>query len=293
MGQAARAFGGSSLAVWGRLHLAARAGQYAVQGLGARMRYWRQIAVLAALFAAEVQPARADVLVFAASSLKTALDLVAQDWRAQTGQGVVVAYGGSAALAKQIQAGAPADVYISASPQWMDALQNGGLIASATRRDILGNSLVLIAHSADAPQINLTQGTDLVALLDGGVLAMGNVLSVPAGQYGREAMESLGLWAGIAPHIAQVENVAMARALVASGDAPLGIVYASDAAPLATSAQDVTVIARFDTRLHSPIAYPAALTASANSQAVAFLDHLSTPAARAIFAAHGFAPPPQ
>jgi molybdate transport system substrate-binding protein len=257
------------------------------------MRIMRQMLLAAIIATGAILPARADILVFAASSLKTALDLVAQDWQAQTGQGVVVAYGGSAALAKQIQSGAPADIYISAAQNWMDVLQQDGLIAPATRRDILGNSLVLIAHGAGSPPVALTQGVDLVPLLRGGVLAMGNVTSVPAGQYGREALESLGIWAQIAPHVAQVENVAMARALVASGDAPLGIVYASDAAFVDQSAQDVTVVARFDARLHSPIAYPAALTASANPQAAAFLEHLSTPAARAIFIAHGFAPPLQ
>jgi len=122
---------------------------------------------------------------------------------------------------------------------------------------------------------------------------MGNVASVPAGQYGREALESLGIWAQIAPHVAQVENVAMARALVASGDAPLGIVYASDAAPVDQSAQDVTIVARFDARLHSPIVYPAALTSPENPQAAAFLEYLTSPAARATFTANGFAPSPQ
>jgi len=130
------------------------------------MRIMRQMLLAAIIATGAIQPARADILVFAASSLKTALDLVAQDWQAQTGQGVVVAYGGSAVLAKQIQSGAPADIYISAAQNWMDALEQDGMIAPATRRDILGNSLVLIGHGAGAPQVELSQGVDLVSLLD-------------------------------------------------------------------------------------------------------------------------------
>jgi molybdate transport system substrate-binding protein len=231
-----------------------------------------------------------DITVFAAASLKGALDTIAADWQAQTGARAALVYGGSAALAKQIQAGAPADVYISAAANWMDVLQTEGLVAAHSRRDILGNSLVLIAHDPRAGAVSLTQGVDILSLLQGGVLAMGHWASVPAGQYGRQALESLGIWNSLAPHVAGVQNVRMALALVASGDARYGIVYASDAVADAR----VTVVAQFDAALHSPIIYPAAVVVRPvqTPHAGAFLDHISSPAARAIFAQHGFAPLP-
>lgn len=240
--------------------------------------------VLALTLAFLPAPALADVTVFAASSLKTVLDQVATDWQ---GEPVVLSYGGSAALATQIAAGAPVDIFISASGEWMDDLADKTLIQSPTRRDIAGNALILIAHDAHPP-VDVAAGMDIGALLEGGKLSMGFVDSVPAGQYGKAALESLGLWADVEPMVVQSENVRVALALVTRGEAALGIVYASDA----VAEPRVSVVGTFPENSHLPIRYPAALTSDADPAAQAFLDHLTSPAAQATFAAQGFLPPP-
>ena len=233
------------------------------------------------------QAALADVTVFAAASLKTALDQIVADWTAQTGTAVTLSYGGTPALAKQIAEGAPADVFLSASTAWMDDLQDKALIKEASRRDLLGNSLIMVATGKAEP-VTIDATLDLTGLLEGGRLSMALVGSVPAGQYGKEALESLGLWAAVEPSIVQSENVRAALHLVALGEAPLGIVYASDA----IAEPGVTVIGTFPEDSHAPIVYPGALTATASAEAAAFLDHLSDPAARAVFQANGFLPLP-
>lgn len=241
-------------------------------------------ALLAAMLALVPLPVRAaEVVVFAAASLKTALDEVAAGFTAQTGHGVTLSYAGSNTLANQILQGAPADLFISADPGWMDAVAGGGLVRD--RADILGNRLVLIAHGADAAPVPIGPGTDLPALLGGGKLAMALVESVPAGRYGKAALETLGLWAGVQADVAQSDNVRAALALVATGEAPLGIVYATDAA----AEDDVTVIGEFPADSHPPITYPAALlTGAADGADREFFDALTGSAARAIFARHGF-----
>lgn len=222
-----------------------------------------------------------DVTVFAAASLKDALDEVAGAWRGATGGAATVSYAGSSALARQIEAGAPADVFISANAAWMDALQREGLLAPATRRDLLGNALVLVAP-AGAPPLALA---DLPGALGDGRLAMALYDAVPAGIYGREALTSLGLWEALEDRVAQADNVRAALALVATGEAPYGIVYASDAA----AEPRVEVVARFPDGSHPDIVYPAAAVAEGDvAAATAFLDYLETPPADAIFAAHGF-----
>ncbi|AZL61016.1 molybdate ABC transporter substrate-binding protein [Tabrizicola piscis] len=232
-------------------------------------------------------PARAaEVTVFAAASLKTALDEIAAEWQADTGHSVVVSYGGSSALAKQIIEAAPADIFISASIEWMDAVAEAGLVRDGTRVDLLGNRLVLVAHGAGAAPVALDAGTDLAGMLAGGKLSMAMVTSVPAGQYGREALTALGLWDSVAGSVAQSENVRVALQLVALGEAPLGIVYASDA----VAEPGVTVVATFPEGSHSPIIYPAAVLQTAVPEAEAFLDYLSGPDARAVFEAQGFLP---
>jgi molybdate transport system substrate-binding protein len=228
-----------------------------------------------------------EVTVFAAASLKTALDEIGTAWEAQTGNGAVLSYGGSSALARQIIAGAPADVFISAAPEWMDAVADAGLIVPDSRVDLLGNRLVLVAHGAGVPPITLDASTDLAGMLDGGRLSMAMVDAVPAGQYGREALVSLGLWDSVKDTVAQSENVRVALQLVALGEAPLGIVYASDAR---ADAAEVSVLATFPEESHRPIIYPAAVIASgATREATAFLDYLQSPAAQAVFEAQGFA----
>lgn len=241
---------------------------------------------LALLLALPAQAA--EVTVFAAASLKTALDEVAAGWGAATGNTVVVSYGGSSALARQIQEGAPADIFISASQQWMDSLEEGALIKPDSRSDLLGNRLILVAHEA-LPGVTVDASLDLPGLLNGGKLSMALVDAVPAGQYGKEALESLGLWDAVKDSVAQSDNVSIALKLVALGEAPLGIVYASDA----VAEKGVTVVGTFPAHSHQPIVYPAAvIAASTLAEAAAFLDHLKTPEAQAVFVANGFTPLP-
>lgn len=245
-------------------------------------------AALAAALSLGAAAALADeVTVFAAASLTDALDRIAADWTDAGGAVVVTSYAGSSALARQIREGAPADIFISASPDWMDALEASGDLRPGTRRDILGNRLVLIAHG-DADPVTIDADLDLPALLGGGRLSMALVDAVPAGIYGRAALTHLGLWDAVAPLVAQSDNVRAALAFVARNEAPLGIVYATDAA-----AQDaVSVIGTFPADSHPPITYPAALTAQSDAaQAQAFLDHLSSDAARQVWARFGFTLP--
>lgn len=242
----------------------------------------RALALLAMLLPT---PSMAEVTVFAAASLKTALDEIAAGYTAATGTPVTLSYGGSSALARQIEQGAPADIFLSASTAWMDDLAEKALIQPDSRLDLLGNSLILIAPGTAQP-LTIDSSLDLPGLLDGGKLSMATVDSVPAGQYGKEALESLGLWAAVQPDIVQSENVRAALQLVALGEAALGIVYASDA----IAEPGVTAIGTFPADSHTPITYPAALTLAADSEAAAFLDHLSTPEATAVFGANGFLP---
>ncbi len=249
----------------------------------------RRTALIAALFAVQLPLAAAalagDVTVFAAASLKTALDAIAADWQKQTGTTVTISYDSSAKLAKQIQAGAPADLFISASVQWMDTLAQAKLINPDSRKTLLGNTLILVAADKTAAPIDLTKGFDLAGLLGDGKLAMGMVDSVPAGQYGKQALTSLGIWDAVAPKVAQSENVRAALALVDSGEAAFGIVYGSDAVADAK----VAIVATFPDDSHQPILYPAAVIASSTKpEAQAFLNDLSSDAAGAIFAAQGF-----
>jgi molybdate transport system substrate-binding protein len=231
-------------------------------------------------------PVQADeVTIFAAASLKTALDEIAADWEAESGERVVLSYGGSPALAKQIMQGAPADVFLSAAPEWMDAVQEAGLIVPESRVDLLGNRMVLIAHGAGRAPVPLDELTDLAGMLAGGRLSMAMASSVPAGKYGKEALISLGLWDSVKDSLAQSENVRMALQLVALGEAPLGIVYASDAI---ADAATVSVIATFPEESHSQITYPAAVIAPGSQAAEGFLAYLGAAEARTVFEAQGF-----
>ena len=223
--------------------------------------------------------AAADLVVFAAASLKTALDEIAEAFSDKTGADLALSYAGSSALARQIAQGAPADVFLSANPDWMDHLEAGGHIDPATRSDLLGNSLVLIAHGLGARPVPLEDG-----LPEEGRLAMAFVEAVPAGIYGKAALEALGLWEAAAPRVVQTDNVRAALLLVSRGEAGHGIVYATDVVPEA----EVSVVARFPEDSHPPIRYPAALTRAAGAGARAFLDYLRGPEARAVFEGQGF-----
>lgn len=247
----------------------------------------RCIAFATALSLTLAAAARADeVVVFAAASLKTALDAVADDFRAATGQTVTISYGGSNALARQIIEGAPADIFVSAAVNWMDEVEKAGLVVDGTRRDLLGNTLVLVAHGKGAAPVDIGPGFDLAGLLGDGRLSMAMVDAVPAGQYGKAALTSLGVWAAVEPMVAQSENVRAALTLVSTGEAPYGIVYATDAA----ADDNVTVVGTFPADSHAPIIYPVALlTGAADGADRAFFDALSSDAGDATFATQGFA----
>lgn len=244
-------------------------------------------ALAAALMFLALPAAAQDLTVFAASSLKTALDQVAAAFTAETGTKVAISYAASPALVKQIAQGAPADIFISASPDWMDELAKSSLIQPATRRDLLSNTLILIASGTMATPFDLAT-TDLASRLGDGKLAMAMVDSVPAGVYGKQALTALGQWDALAPHVAQSENARAALALVASGEAPFGITFLTDA----NASDAVTEIYAFAADTHAPILYPAALTTTAAPAAEALLTYLSAPAARQIFASQGFKPLP-
>lgn len=247
---------------------------------------WR-ILLAAALFLALAAAAQAQITVFAAASTKTALDEAAAAYKVETGRAVTFSYAGSPALARQIQLGAPADVFLSANPGWMNVLQQDKLIDPATRLDLLANRLVLIAHGTGLPSLDL-ETADLSAQLGEGHLAMALVDAVPAGLYGKAALTALGQWPSVAPKVAQAANVRAALALVASGEAPMGVVYATDAG----ASSNVTVIAAFPEDSHPPVLYPAAAVSGGNrAEAQAFLDYLRSPVARGIFARHGFGVP--
>lgn len=230
--------------------------------------------------------AAADVTVFAAASLGEAMTAAAASFEARTGTPVRVSAAASSSLARQIEHGAPADVFVSADAAWMDHLEAAGLIAPGTRRTVAGNALVLIGPAGAAP---LEPG-GIAARLGDGRLAVALVDAVPAGRYARAALERAGAWEAVAPRLAQTDNVRAALALVALGETPLGIVYATDAA----AESRVDVLATFPEGAHPPIAYPAARVAGAEApaEADAFLAHLSGPEGRAVLAAAGFAPPP-
>ena len=224
------------------------------------------------------------VLVFAAASLKDALDAASADYMGRTGAKITVSYAASSALARQIESGAPADLFFSADLDWMDYLQDRRLIQPETRVTLLGNTLVLIAPAERRTPLPVEPGFPLAAALAGGRLAMAATASVPAGRYGKAALETLGVWASVAGSLAETENVRAALALVARGEAPLGVVYGTDA----QAEPDVVVAGVFPETSHPPILYPAALTASARPQARGFLAFLASDAARPFFEAAGF-----
>jgi molybdate transport system substrate-binding protein len=234
---------------------------------------------LTALAAHAQQP-----LVFAAASLKNALDEVA----AMSPAKPTISYGASSALAKQIEAGAPAQVFISADLDWMEYLEQRKLLRPATRKNILGNKLVLIAPASSSVKADIAPGFPLAALLGGGRLATADPAHVPAGKYTKAALEKLGVWDSVSARLAPAESVRAALALVARGEAPLGTVYSTDAAV----ESKVRVVATFPDGLHPAIVYPAALTSSApaSSSAADFLALLVSAAARNVFEKYGFTP---
>ena len=241
-------------------------------------------------FAAPAGGGGAPLTVFAAASLKEALDEAAAAYTAAKGPAVRVSYAASSVLARQIQQGAPADVYLSADGDWMDVLQRDGLLDDGTRRDLLGNGLVLVApRTSSAAPVQLRRGVDLLPRLGpDGRLAVAMTASVPAGRYARDAFTALGVWDALRPRVAETENVRAALMLVARGEVPLGVVYATDA----RAEPRVRVVGAFPAGLHAPVVYPVArVNASRHPDAAAFVAWLATPAAGAIFRRRGFRVP--
>ena len=260
------------------------------------MRSARFLLAFAMLLCAATAPAaagtRGPVTVFAAASLTDALKKVADAYEARTGVAVALSFAGSSVLAKQIDASGGADVFISADTDWMDYLEKRGRIVPATRTKLLGNRLVLIAPKRTPVAIAIAPRFPLLKALGGGRLAVADTASVPAGRYAREALTALGVWDAVSPHLAQAENVRVALAYVARGEAPLGIVYKTDA--LIEPA--VTIVGTFPDSSHAPIVYPTALVKGARPGAAAFLRFLTRKPARALFERAGFtvlAPPPR
>jgi molybdate transport system substrate-binding protein len=227
----------------------------------------------------------ADVTVFAAASLKNALDDAAKAYQARSDDKVVISYAASSALAKQIEGGAAADIFFSADLDWMDYLQKKDLINTASRQTLLGNTLVLIAPKTSTVSLTIDKNFPLLeALGPDGKLAMADVNAVPAGKYGKAALAYLGVWDAVASRVAQAENVRAALAFVARGETPLGIVYGTDA----KVEPAVKVVGTFPEASHPKIEYPVALVDNAKPAAAKFLDFILSPAAAPIFEAQGF-----
>ncbi len=247
----------------------------------------RSIGALAVLLLALAgSPASAqDLLVFGAASLRNALDAVIEIYQAGGGAPVRASYASSSTLARQIEQGAPADLYLSANPQWMDYLEQRDLLRAGSRADLLGNGLVLVAPLDSTTTVEIAPGFDLAGALGGGFLAMGDPDHVPAGIYGRAALESLGVWDAVAPRVARADNVRAALALVARGEVPLGVVYSSDA----VADDSVKVVGDFPQDSHPPIVYPVAIMAdSTHPEAADLAAFLQSETAGAIFERFGF-----
>lgn len=226
-----------------------------------------------------------NVMVFAAASLKNALDAINMQWQKEMGKKATISYGSSPALAKQIEQAAPAQIFISADLDWMDYLAQKNLIKPETRSNLLGNRVVLIAPKDKAQPIEVKPGFDLAKVLGEGRLSMANVYTVPAGKYGKAALKKLGVWPSVSSKLAQAENVRAALLLVSRGEAPAGIVYQTDAA----SDSNVKIIGTFPEDTHPPIIYPIALTANAtHPDAAAFLAYIRSGKAKPLFEAQGF-----
>jgi molybdate transport system substrate-binding protein len=245
-------------------------------------------ALLAAGIAAGSLPAAAQdktITAFAAASMKNALDDINAAFLKATGIKVVTSYAASSALAKQLEQGAPADVFASADLEWMDYSSQKKTIKDDTRVNLLGNRLVLIApKDSRIGSVAIAQGFDLAKVVGDGRIATGEVSSVPVGKYARSALEKLGVWASVEKRFAMADNVRAALALVARGEAVLGIVYETDA----KVEPGVKIVGAFPEGSHPAIVYPVAATATAKPEATAYLNFLRSGAAKAVFETYGF-----
>ena len=242
------------------------------------------VAIAGMLGSGGAQSSSAPVHVFAAASLKNALDEVGAAARRETGVELRASYAGSSALARQIESGAPAEIFISADEDWMNYVEGKGLMRPGTRVALLGNRLVLIAPRDRPVTLRIAPGFAIAAAIGDGRLALADPAVVPAGKYAKAALESLGVWASVQQRVAPADNVRVALLLVARGEAPLGIVYATDA----RAERDVIVVDTFPDGTHPRIVYPAALTKGASPAAGQLLAYLQSASAREIFARHGF-----
>lgn len=244
------------------------------------------IGVLAATPLHADQTGRQSITVFAAASLKTALDEAAAAYTRAAGTRTVISYAASPALAKQIEQQAPADVFISADLDWMDDLAGKKLIRDETRKNLLGNRLVLIAPASSAVTLRIEPGFDLRPALGEGRLAVAHTATVPAGKYAKASLETLGVWSSVADRLAEAQNVRAALALVALGEAPLGIVYRTDA----LSESKVKIVGELPGDTHPPVVYPIAVTANSTKPeaANAFIAFLRSQDGAEIFTRQGF-----
>lgn len=241
-----------------------------------------------AMLGAAIAPAAAPVkppLVLAAASLQESLTQAAAEWAAQGHPKPILSFAASSALARQIGAGAPADLFISADEPWMDDVVRKGMVRPRTRASFLGNRLVLIAPANRPVRITIAHGFPLARAIGNGRLAMADPDAVPAGKYGKAALGKLGVWPSVAPRIARAENVRAAMALVERGEAPLGIVYETDA----RASKRVKIVGVFPANSHLPITYPLALLKTSTSpDAEGFRRFLISPRGKAIFVRYGF-----
>ena len=246
------------------------------------------VAVMAGLIAGSLgtfAEAQEKVTVFAAASMKNALDAANAAWRAETTKEATVSYAASSALAKQIEAGAPADIFISADLDWMKYVADKNLVKAVSQSNWLGNRIVLVAPQEGAKPVDIRPGFDLAALVGDDKLAMGAPDSVPAGKYGKAALEKLGAWSVVESKVAGAESVRATLALVSRGEAPYGIVYQTDAA----ADPGVAIVGTFPENSHPPIIYPIAILAESRSpDAAAYLDYLKSEKAAPFFEKEGF-----
>jgi len=230
------------------------------------------------------ESSKPELLVCAAASLTNVLGELSGTWQRQGGVGVKISFAASSVLARQVEAGGKADVFIPADQEWMDYLQSRGLVQKPTRRNLVGNRLVLIAPADSKLQLEIAPGFDLAGALGKGRLATGDPDTVPAGRYARSALVSLGLWDEMQDRLVRADNVRSALMYVSRGEVPLGIVYATDA--LADS--KVRVIDTFPENSHAPITYPAAALRGARPEAIAFLNYLASAPAGDTWRKFGF-----
>jgi molybdate transport system substrate-binding protein len=243
------------------------------------------LALAASIWSLAAHAQGRELLIFGAASLKNALDEANSQYQQSTGHKVVVSYGASSALAKQIEGGAPADIFISADLDWMDYVAQHKLIKAATRFNLLGNKLVLITSADSKIALPIVPNFPLAQTLGNGRLAMADPAAVPAGKYGKAALEALGVWSSVSGKIAPAQDVRAALLFVSRGEAQLGIVYQTDAA----ADKGVRIVDAFPASTHPPIIYPLAVTAtSASPETAAYIQFLRSPAAKPAFEKQGF-----